>query len=326
MQGLPPRPSAASADPRGRQAESQTDSAAFSVRACNDKVNQLADMTDTVLGHRQQLSQPKTLAAAQREAHRLPCLQTEHPSALCQNQLIRGCFCSQRPLFTLPEPAQKAPAATLGLQDMLDLLLLPMSHATDENVPSQQLSRPENASGALRTGSAAAGAKQPGAKQQQKGLLAYSLQPDWQKPRPQHAHARPAAVRLLHCWETSFALRMNAWSAWLPGIAPCWHPVATCPIASSVQSSCAAQRAFKRSTRDKFAGRQCLQLSSRHSSEVYHRSTLTKVAVIANPQNRGLSQLTRPLDEPHLVRHAQRLPWAWGKPHSVCQCWRTCRS
>ena len=43
------------------------------------------------------LSHQKTLAATQRGAHRLPWLQTEHPSASRQNLLSMACFCAWRP-------------------------------------------------------------------------------------------------------------------------------------------------------------------------------------------------------------------------------------
>ena len=61
----------------------------------------------------------------------------------------------------LPEPAQEASATTIGLQDMMTLLMPPELQITGHIVPSQELTRPRNAQGAVRTGSAAAGAGQP---------------------------------------------------------------------------------------------------------------------------------------------------------------------
>ena len=88
--------------------------------------------------------------------------------------------------------------------------------------------------------------------------------------RQRHAQAHPAAVCLLLCQKTSFPLSKNAWSAWMPGAASRWHPVATSPIASSAQSSCADQMALKHLPGDKSAHsafQKCMQLSPRHSTE-----------------------------------------------------------
>ena len=204
--------------------------------------------TDTVLGHLQQPSQlcdePAQNAFSYTEggaraalfADRAPeCLTPE----AAEPELLPG----SAPLSPLPE----APATTLGLPDMMALLLPPVLHAAGQSVPSQDLFWPGNASGKVRTGSAAADAGQSGAEQQLGELPAHSP-----PHRPGHGpgpgrqrrlQPPPAAVCMLLCQEMSFALRKNALSALLPTVASCWHPVATCPTASSVQSSCADPRA-----------------------------------------------------------------------------------
>ena len=93
---------------------------------------------------------------------------------------------SAPPSLLLDQP-QEAPAASSGPQDMLDLLLPPVLHAA---ASSQQLSQPSQASGAVRTGSAAAGARQTGLGQQL-GELTHSPPPKPQTPRPE-PRARPA--------------------------------------------------------------------------------------------------------------------------------------
>ena len=155
------------------------------VRASDNKVKHLETTTDTVLGQPQQPNQlsldvcicAEKGAQAALAADRSPeCLTPEAPE---QGLLLRSA-----PLSPLPEPAQEAPAATSGLQDRLDLLPPPTLHTVGHLVPSQQLSRPRNASGALQTGSASAVAGHSAAERQQGEMPAPSAQPKSQKPRP----------------------------------------------------------------------------------------------------------------------------------------------
>ena len=100
-----------------------------------------------------------------------PANLSEHPTG--------SCFCcpaGPTPLPQSPEPC-----------------LAPVLHAAGHNVPSQELLRPRNASGAGRTVSASVGASQSGAEQQLGELPAPSAQPKWEKPRPQPRGRQAAA-------------------------------------------------------------------------------------------------------------------------------------
>ena len=189
MQDLPRQPSTASANPWGRQAAIEAASAAFSVRACDEEAKHLAD---TVLGNLQQPSQlstePAQDACSSAEGGAQAALSADRaPECITPEAAEQGLLMRSAPLspLQLQEPAQEAPAATLGMQDMLDLLLPPVLHTNGHNVPPQKLSRPRKASrAALSSAPAAAGAEQCGAEQQQGELPTSSQQPDVQKPRP----------------------------------------------------------------------------------------------------------------------------------------------
>ena len=188
MQELPKRPSAASPNPRGQHSDSQA--ANSSCRACDSKDKHLGAITDTVLGHPQQ-SHWQSAGPAQ---DAFSCAEGGAQAALSADRTAdcvtpeaaeQGLLLQSATLSPLPEPAQEAPAAASGLQDMLGLLLPSVLHNTGYNVPSQQLPRPRNVSRPVQTGSAAASARQSDAEQQRGELPTHSPPPKPQKPRPQ---------------------------------------------------------------------------------------------------------------------------------------------
>ena len=202
VQGLPQRPSAAPFDPRGSQAESQAADLLCSVRACDNDAKDLAAKTDGMLGplqqqqHSQQSAEPARDACSCAEGGTQAALPADRaPECITPRRAEQGLLLRSAPLSPLPEPAQEAPAATSGLQDKPGLLLPPVLHAARHDVPSQEMSPPRNASEAEQSPvSAAAGAGQPDVEQQLGELSAHSLQPMWQKPRPQ-PKARQAEAR-----------------------------------------------------------------------------------------------------------------------------------
>ena len=238
MQDFPRRPPAAPTDPRGQQAESQAADSTCSVRACDVAAKHLAAMTDTVLGIHpqqpsQQIAEPSQNACSCAEGGAQAAMSADRATeCLTPEAAEMGLLPhSAPPSSPLPEPAQEAPAATTGQQDML---LRPVSPAAGHTAAPQQLPRPTTASGAVHSVSAAAGAGQPGAQQQLGEPLAHSLQPDLQSPWPQPgargAEARtgppsscvPAAVpgdelrpedECLVCWDAQRCVVM----------APCGH-------------------------------------------------------------------------------------------------------
>ena len=105
-----------------------------------------------------------------------------------------GSLLCSAPVSPLPGPAQEAPPATSGLQDMLGLLLPPVPNAAGHTLAPQQLSRANHTSKAVQTGPTAAEARQPGAEQRQEELPAPTPQPHLQRPRPQ-PRPRQAEVR-----------------------------------------------------------------------------------------------------------------------------------
>ena len=191
MQVLPQQPLAPPADPRGQQAEGQAASSACNVTACDGNCKHLAAMTGTALGQSQQPSQQsseppqdacsRTEGDAQDAESADRALKRLMPKAAEQGSLLR----SAPPSTPLPEPAQEAPAATMGLQDIMAMLMPPELHTTSHIVPSQQLNLPRNAHGAVRIGSVAAGAGRTGTQQQLREPLAHSPQPKLQEPRSQ---------------------------------------------------------------------------------------------------------------------------------------------
>ena len=190
MQGLPRRSAAASADPRGQQAEGQAASSTCSVRAGDSKAKHLAAITDTVLGHPQQPSQlsaaPSQDACSRAEGGAQAALSADRePECLTPEAAAPGLLLRSAPASPLPQLAQEAPAATLGLQDMMALLMPPVLQSAGHKVPSQQLPRPSSASGQVQTGLVAAAVRQSGAEQQLEELPGPSPQPNFQKPRPQ---------------------------------------------------------------------------------------------------------------------------------------------
>ena len=204
MQELPRQPSAAPTDPTGQKTESQAANSSCSVRACDNEVKDLVAGTDVVLRHLQQPSkhsaEPTQDACSCAAGGAQAALSADMaPECLTPKRAEQGSLLRSAPLSPLPEPAQEAPAATSGLQDMMEVQLPPVLHTSGHNAPSQELPRPRNTSEALQTGSAAAGAGQSGLEQQLGKLSAHSPQPKWQKPRPQprarqaKAHTGPAS-------------------------------------------------------------------------------------------------------------------------------------
>ena len=190
VEALPQPPSAAPADPWGQRAEWEAANSVCRARACNNEAKDLVATTDTVQGHLQQSSQLRAEPAQDAFSHAEGAAQAA-PSADIAPECLTPEAAEQRlllgsaPLSPLPEAAQEAPATTLGLQDMMALLLPPASHAAGQDAPSQELLWPRNASGAVQTDPAAADARQSGAEQQLGELPAHSLPRKSQKPRPQ---------------------------------------------------------------------------------------------------------------------------------------------
>ena len=155
---------------------------------------------DTVLGHLQQPSQQSTDEPAQdactcAERGTQAALSADRaPEYLTPEAAEQGLLMRSAPLSPLPEPPLGASAIPPELQDIMDLLLPPVLHTIGHNVPSQDLSRPRNASRATQSpGSAAAGTQQLSAEQQQGELPASSQQPAVQKPRPKPRARRAEA-------------------------------------------------------------------------------------------------------------------------------------
>ena len=190
MQVLPQRPSAGPTDPWGQQAEWEAAKPICRARECNNEVKDPVPTTDTVLGHLQQSSQLRAEPAQDAFSHAEGAAQAAlsadiAPECLTPKAAEQGLLLGSAPLSPLPAPAQEVPAITLGLQDMMALLLPPALHAAGLHAPSQELLWPRNASGAVPTDSAAADVVQAGAEQQLGELPAHSLPRKAQKPRPQ---------------------------------------------------------------------------------------------------------------------------------------------
>ena len=134
-------------DPRGQQTDSQAAGSATGSRACDGKGKHLVAIADSVLGHLQQPSQrcaePSEDACSCAEGGARAALAADRtPECVTPEPAEHGLLLRLAPLSPLPEPAQEAPAAASGLQDMLGLLLPPVLRTAGHNVPSQQLSQP----------------------------------------------------------------------------------------------------------------------------------------------------------------------------------------
>ena len=179
VQELPRRPLAAPTEPWGQEAEWQAANSLSGARACNNEVKDLVATADAVLGHAQQPSQqtaePPQDACGLAEGGAQAALSVDKAhKCLTPDAAEQGLLVRLAPLSLLPQPAQEAPASTSGLQDMMDLPLPPVLRTTDHSVSSQWLSQPRYASGAVRTGSASAGAGQSGRERQLGELPAHS--------------------------------------------------------------------------------------------------------------------------------------------------------